>query len=1532
MQININAKAISIAARGISITAGMVLLAASLLPFISRQNVVSPSSPVRPGVSLSSAQELAGRQSLSFEPNGGQTDPSVRFVAHAPGGVLFFTQAGATFALKSPGSSLGTDMGASDTNAVRLDFVGASPAAVVSAGSELPSRVSYFIGNNPASWHNNLPTYAGISYNGLYDGITLNFGGTQGVLKGTYTLAAGADPSVIRWRYTGAARLELDQSGDLLVDGTGSEPLLTEQAPLAWQTGGSGSAGRLPVEVHFVLGSDGTVGFALGAYDRAEPLTIDPSLIFSTYLGGTGRDEAYGVAADPSGNVYITGFTGSTNFPTVNPYQPTNHGTPDAFVTKFNANGTVAYSTYVGGTVTDSAYGIAVDSAGNAYITGYTSSTDFPITQNAYQPTSNGLDAFLTKLNATGSTLLYSTYFGGTVNDYAYGVAVDGSGNAYITGNTGQNGTGFPLVNAYQATYGGGTTDAFLARVNTTRAGAASLIYSTYLGGSSSDYGGTSAASSPGHGVAADGSGNAYITGETSSANFPTVNAYDPTLTVGTDAWVAKVNTNLVGGPSLIYSTYLGGSGCCDYGRDIDIDASGSAYVTGQTNSTDFPTLNPYQSCVAGPFVTKFNAAGNGLIYSTCFGAGGAGEGADISVDNTGRAHVVGSTSSSTFPQMNSLQTYQGGGDAFALILGAAGNNLVFSTFLGGTANDVGIGGATDGANKSYVTGSTLSTDFPIQSPYQPSSSGGVEAFVSSIDGSAPVATATPIPTCSVAWNSVDSPNPSGMNGNALVDVAAAAANDVWAVGTSADYTSPNPTAVALMEHWDGAKWSILSSPPANNVSMGGVAALPGDAWAVGDYDSPTATGHQPLLEHWDGSTWSLAASPAITVPVGGIRDVRMVSSSNVWVVGSYVQGAGTQALALHWNGSVWAQVAMPILPNRDSLQGLAAVSANDIWAVGEVDANRPLFMHWNGTSWTRFNNPAAVSGVLYRVAAVSATDIWAVGYTTDGSGLPLAMHYNGTSWSVVTMPLPCCNRELTDVAAISSNNVWAVSENAFVHWDGTTWTLVSGAGEPPSTKYFLQGLGKVSATDVWAVGKAHTDAGGSFDGTLIEHYSTICPPPSATATATYTPDPNFTATATSTPGPAATDYVFVAATGTIVPGTTDTGNHCDNCENTIVLPFPATLYGQQFSSATLGSNGTLGFISNSNPSANTCLPTGAADFAIFGYWDDLVTDCTGCGIFTSVSGTTPNRIFNIEWRAARLMGSGVNFEIRLYEGSDQFDLIYGQIDPESSETVGVQQGANGLFTNVLCVLAGSPEQSKLARPDGWIIEDGVKLIFGQPRACTLTFIDVPVGSTFYPYIHCLACLGIINGYSDGTFKPNNNVTRGQLSKIVTNAAGFSDPQPAQMFQDVPVGSTFQLYIGRLASRGYISGYACGGPNEPCVQPRNLPYFRPNNNATRGQITKIDANAAEFGDAPTGRQFQDVPIGSTYYTYTYRLVTRSIMAGYRCGEPGEPCIPPANLPYFRPNNNATRGQTSKIEGNTFFPDCAIPAAKDNAGR
>jgi hypothetical protein len=444
------------------------------------------------------------------------------------------------------------------------------------------------------------------------------------------------------------------------------------------------------------------------------------------------------------------------------------------------------------------------------------------------------------------------------------------------------------------------------------------------------------------------------------------------------------------------------------------------------------------------------------------------------------------------------------------------------------------------------------------------------------------------------------------------------------------------------------------------------------------------------------------------------------------------------------------------------------------------------------------------------------------------------------------------------------------------------------------------------------------------------------------------------------------------------------------------------------YNTAQVDSNGAL-FFGTPDPTYSdiTCMPNVVATYVIAPYWTDQDTSGSGQGVFTSVSGSAPNRIFNIEWRNVYFgTTTQLNYEVRLYEGQNTFHVIYGLVNSyppgnDSALTVGVQKdtstfteygcdGSGGTnppvstgqdltFTLGAC---GSPTNTPTHTPtvpptntpttapthtattapatatSTTVAATATRTtgpatataaatspaatatrttapatstatpVQPTPTACTLQFTDVPVGSTFYPYIHCLVCLGIVNGYADGTFRPNNPVTRGQLSKIVANSAGFNDTPTGQQFQDVPVGSTFYAYIYRLVIRGYISGYPCGGQGEPCVPPANLPYFRPNAYATRGQISKIVSNAAGFNDIPSGQQFQDVPPqgpGSTFYVYIYRLSHRGIISGYACGGPGEPCVPPQNLPYFRPNADATRGQMSKIDAAAFFPDCNIPA-------
>jgi hypothetical protein len=466
--------------------------------------------------------------------------------------------------------------------------------------------------------------------------------------------------------------------------------------------------------------------------------------------------------------------------------------------------------------------------------------------------------------------------------------------------------------------------------------------------------------------------------------------------------------------------------------------------------------------------------------------------------------------------------------------------------------------------------------------------------------------------------------------------------------------------------------------------------------------------------------------------------------------------------------------------------------------------------------------------------------------------------------------------------------------------------------------------------------------------------------------TVTDTPTPTGTPP-TPTPTACVSNYAYSVSTGaTIVPGTVDTLNHCVDCTTLYNLPFPYTIYGQTYTRARIGSNGTFQFTGNSTSFEPICLPDLEFGTAIFALWDDLDTGfiCEqGCGVYSSVSGTAPNRIANIEWRTEYVGESGgANFEVRLYEGQQRFDIVYGQVDGGGANSVaGVQRELGGLYTQYSCQTGGitqglavsftmgscsspsaTPAQSLTPTPTNsptstpTVTQTGVPtsvptrtstpvsthVATSTPVAsstpCPMQFTDVPQGSAFYPFVRCLTCLGILSGYADNTFRPNTNVTRGQAAKIVANTAGYGETIPAtrQTFNDVPGDSPFWLFVERVALHGVISGYSCGGPGEACPGS----YFRPGNNITRGQLAKVDAGVAGYNEQiPPARQtFADVAPGSAFWLYVERVALHNVISGYSCGGQGEPC-PGA---YFRPNNNVTRGQAAKIVANTFIASCS----------
>jgi len=599
-----------------------------------------------------------------------------------------------------------------ETMMIKADYVGSNPTPRVVGEGLLEYKCNYFLGNDPAKWRTNVPNYSAVVYEDIYPGIDLKYYGNGKQMEYDFIVSPGTDPSQIMVQYEGAKSLSVDAAGRLVVETDWGE--VVEQRPVVYQLSGSN---RVSLAGEYVLKGDKAFGFELGSgYDRNLPVVIDPVLEYSTYLGGNHWDYGSGIAVDTSGAAYVTGWTDSPDFPTENPYQ-TNQGGDDVFVTKLsNSGSSLVYSTYLGGNDRDQGNGIAVDDSGAAYVTGYTYSTDFP-TVNPYQTDQDTSDVFVVKLSSAGNSLIYSTYLGGSGNDYGWGgIAVDSSGAAYVTGYT--ESTDFPTENPYQTDQP--YSDAFVTKLSSA---GNNLIYSTYLGGNSMDGGSD---------IAVDAFGSAYVTGETYSTDFPTENPYqiDPGLQ---DVFVTKLSSS---GSSLVYSTYLGGNGS-DFGHGIAVDASGAAYVTGYTWSTDFPTENPYQETFQGGeddvFVTRLNSFGDSLVYSTYLGGSGGDQGCGIAVDNTGCAYVMGRTWSTDFPTENPYQTDQGGYDAFVTKLSSSGNNLIYSTYLGGSSGDRGYGIAVDNSSCAYVTGYTLSTDFPTLHSYQTTLQGYIDAFVTKL-------------------------------------------------------------------------------------------------------------------------------------------------------------------------------------------------------------------------------------------------------------------------------------------------------------------------------------------------------------------------------------------------------------------------------------------------------------------------------------------------------------------------------------------------------------------------------------------------------------------------------------------------------------------------------------------------------------------------------------------------------------------------------------------------------------------------------
>ena len=749
--------------------AGLVF-AGLLVPTPGRSGLEAGAMPTPPGAAVQ-AGPVFGGMPLVFVANEGQVDARADFFVVGKDKVIFFSPSGISIAMTerryAPEAASEPVPAEPDVRrwALQLEFIGADPG-VRPAGEDKTETVFSYFRDGPGGWRGGVPTFARVAYRDLWPGIDLVYNGAADRLKYELIVRPGADPSMARFTYTGVTDVSLDKDGRLEV----TTPLgsFHDDVPAAFQ---EKDGKRIDVPAAFVVeegrgeGQSWTYGFDLGEYDPALPLVIDPAiLIYCGFISGPANDQGTAIARDAAGNVYLTGWTESVGFPvTVGPdlvFNSTYLG-PDAFVAKVNSAGTaLVYCGFIGGDRDDIGTGIAVDAAGNAFVTGITHSLNFPTTVGpglSYHGTSSQYsEGFVTKVNASGTALVFSGFVGGANDDQVHGIALDGPGNAYLTGWTASS--DFPRISGPDLSFNG-VRDAFVAKVAASGSG---FLYSGFVGGTGLDQGA---------GIAVDGEGRAHITGMTESRpseRFPVLVGPSLNHAGGGDAFVARVASS---GAELEYCGYIGGSGE-DSGAAIALDATGSAYVAGSTSSRfQFPaTVGPFLSLSGtfDAFAAKVSASGDGLDY--CGYIGGTGEefGTGIAVDAARNAYVSGySDSVSGFPVTGGPSGVLAGlFDAFVVTIMPSGEDLYYGGFVGGSDIDMALGIAADGLGNVWLAGYTQSSDFPVLvGPYlTPGAGYGVseDAFVAKIfedlPPSAPEnlrATGVTVSSITLAWDDV---------------------------------------------------------------------------------------------------------------------------------------------------------------------------------------------------------------------------------------------------------------------------------------------------------------------------------------------------------------------------------------------------------------------------------------------------------------------------------------------------------------------------------------------------------------------------------------------------------------------------------------------------------------------------------------------------------------------------------------------------------------------------------------------------------
>ncbi|PZR96591.1 MAG: hypothetical protein DLM69_10645, partial [Candidatus Chloroheliales bacterium] len=1300
----------------------------------TNQTSVSQSQVSKPaGQPAASAAKLAdlSKLPLSFVPNVGQFDPQVHYVAHGPGYTLFLTDHEAVLSVAnptnrqspSPSTQRSDKQGPATprTNQViRYQWRDANAKPKFVAENKLTGKSNYFIGNDHSKWHSDVPSYGRVNYKSVYPGIELSYYGGDGGLEYDFNVSPGADPSRIHLAITGADKVELEADGLVLHTRAGD---LRQRVPHIYQ---EGRDGRVDINGGYQLLADGSIGFTLAAYDPKLPLTIDPTLDYSSYLGGGGGDAGDGVAVDNTGFIYLAGSTGSIDFPTAgNPFQPHNAGRSDVFISKLSPDGSqLVYSTYLGGSNNEGELylnfpdnlNLAVDGQGQAYVTGATRSHDFP-TYHAIQPAFGGghTDAFVTKLAASGSTLIYSTYLGGSGDEeydgqeagttYRAGIAADSQGNTYITGET--SSPDFPTYHAIQPSFRG-YTDAFVTKLNPD---GSAFVYSTYLGGSTFNWG---------YAITADTQGNAYIAGKTNSPDFPIYHPFQQ-YHYGTDAFITKLTAD---GSAFGYSTYLGGQDGEDQGYGIAVDSAGSVYVTGETNAIDFPTRNPYQPSIAGSadaFLTKMTPDGSDLVYSTYLGGSGSDYGLGLAVGPTGDAYVVGMTLSADFPLRNPLQPYGGHMDGFVTRFNTSGTGLLYSTYLGGSWDDVGQAVAVDSAGAAYVAGWTGSTDFPTHNALQSSLDGVDDAFIAKI---APLASDNPTAT----------PTVTGTPPTATATSSATAAPPSPTPTVTGTPPTATPTATPCGPDVY-APWNIVA-PSLERYESPAVATDGQLAYSAGGFTfqrSPATSLNQfssydPRTNTWaalnsmpDANDSAAAAYDPVARRLyvfggeynnnGGFtyRKTRIYDfATQNWSYGSDMPDGRMGMAAGYWKGKVY-------LVAGSSDYVLPAHGQEQTW---EYDIQSATWL-------TKTSVPARL-GFSYSGGAVINGHLYVVGgEDTYGIAQKALWDYDiaGDTWTR-RADLPTATGEFGPTVVNHDERLWVYGgEDQYGPADGETVVYNpdtdSWRNGPPLNQVRYNAGGASVGPYVVAIGGNNAVIGqGSINTTEVSFNQPnpcLSPTPSATpthtatVTPTMTPNPRLTSTATTT---------FVLPTHTPPPSTGTPAlptNTPTDCPNRFL-----DVNGNVFYTA-IHALYCRGVINGTDPTHYS--PSGASTRAQFAKVVVL-----GFGLpFYTPSGTPEFSDVPASYFAYLYIETG--FHAGILSGFDAAGCTaHGATYPCYLPNIPITRGQ---LTKLVVGAAHYP----LYTPTG-----------GNP-----TFSDVPASNVFFVSIETAHYKGVINGYPDGT-------------------------------------------------------------------------------------------------------------------------------------------------------------------------------------